>query len=93
MLIDAPLLYESGFDRECDLTVAVTAPKDVRLERIVRRDGISREEAEERVAAQIPDQELEGRADYVIRNGGDLPDVFLQVKSILSKIDERGKRQ
>lgn len=93
VLIDAPLLYESGFDRECDLTVAVTAPKDVRLERIVRRDGISREEAEERVAAQIPDQELEGRADYVIRNGGDLPDVFLQVKSILSKIDERGKRQ
>ena len=89
MLIDAPLLYESGFDRECDLTIAVTAPEEVRLERIVRRDGISREEAERRIAAQIPDEELAERADYVIRNGADLPDVFFQVKNILSLINER----
>lgn len=89
VLIDAPLLYESGFDRECDLTIAVTAPEEVRLERIVRRDGISREEAERRIAAQIPDEELAKRADYVIRNGADLPDVFFQVKNILSLINER----
>ena len=91
VVVDAPLLFESGFDRECDLTVAVTAPTDVRIERIVRRDGITPETARERVAAQIPDAELSRRADLVIENGGDEAHLSREVERILKIINERRK--
>ena len=91
VVVDAPLLFESGFDRECDLTVAVTAPVDVRIERIVRRDGIDPETARERVAAQIPDAELSRRADLVIANGGDPAHLAGEVGRILRIINERRK--
>ncbi len=68
VLVDAPLLFESGFDRYCECTVCVTAPEEVLICRIMRRDGISREDAERRLASQIGSEELEQRADFVIRN-------------------------
>ena len=92
-LVDAPLLFESGFDRECDVTIAVTAPTETRIDRIVARDGITREQAAERIASQIPDDELEKRADFVIRNDGDVMNVDKQFQSILQKINERRKKK
>ena len=89
VLIDAPLLFESGFDRECDMTVAVTAPPELRVERIVRRDGISQTEAEKRIAAQIPDAELSLRADYVLQNDGDLAKLIREVQSILTILERK----
>lgn len=91
VVVDAPLLYESGFDRECDLTVAVTAPEDVRIDRIVRRDGITSETARERLAAQISDEELAHRADLVVTNGGDEAHLSAEVERILKIINERRK--
>ena len=41
VIVDAPLLFESGFDRECDFTVAVIADRDIRIQRVMNRDGIS----------------------------------------------------
>lgn len=93
ILIDAPLLFESGFDRECDMTVAVTAPLETRIERIVSRDGISRKEAEERIAAQLSDEELSRRADVVISNSEDLTHLVTEVGRILSIINERRTKQ
>ena len=92
-VVDAPLLFESGFDRECDVTIAVTAPTETRIDRIVARDGITREQAAERIASQIPDDELEKRADFVIRNDGDVMNVDKQFRSILQKINERRKKK
>lgn len=93
ILVDAPLLFESGLDRECDLTLAVTAPTGVRIERIVSRDGITRKEAEERISAQISDEELSRRADVVISNGEDLTHLVNEVGRILSIINERRTKQ
>ncbi len=87
VLIDAPLLFEAGLDRECDRTVVVIAPPGVRIQRIVRRDKISREEAERRIAAQIPDEELRRRADCVLQNDGDLEQLKKQVEDFLNKIN------
>jgi dephospho-CoA kinase len=67
-----PLLFESGFDRSCDHTVAVVAPPDVRRARLQERDGISGTEVEARMKAQLPDGEYERRAEHVIRNEGNL---------------------
>ncbi len=70
VLIDAPLLYESGFDKFCAAVVAVTAPEEKIISRIMRRDGVTREQAEARLRTQKPVSELTDRADYVIVNGG-----------------------
>ncbi len=68
VIIDAPLLFESGFDKECDLTICVIADKYARIERIVRRDGISAEAAFARIDTQISDDELIKKCTYVIYN-------------------------
>lgn len=68
VLVDAPMLFESGFDKECDAVIAVTADKDARVDRIVLRDSISREAALARIEAQLSDEILTARSDYTIRN-------------------------
>ena len=56
-VVDAPLLYESGMDAICGLVAAVIAPEDLRLKRILARDGITEQEARRRMAVQ-PDEAL-----------------------------------
>ena len=68
IIIDAPLLFESGFDKECDVKICVIADEDVRIERITKRDGISPEIAKARIASQIPNDELKEICDYTIEN-------------------------
>ena len=68
--IDAIGLFESGLNRLCDLTVAVTAPEEVRVQRLVQRDGISPEYARSRIAAQHSPQWFAERCDAVLENNG-----------------------
>lgn len=69
-VIDAPLLFESGLDTHCDITLAIVADREKRLERIIKRDGIDRELGEKRIGAQISQEELYRLADEVIVNDG-----------------------
>lgn len=69
-VIDAPLLFSSGLDKICDLTVRVTAPEEVRLERVMNRDGITREEALKRFSVQTEEMKLAEKADIEIVNDG-----------------------
>lgn len=66
--IDAIGLFESGINKLCKLTVAVTAPEDIRVARLTARDGISREYALARIAAQPSQKEFVQRCDYVLEN-------------------------
>lgn len=68
--IDAIGLFESGLNRLCDLTVAVTAPEEVRVQRLVQRDGISPEYARSRIAAQPSARWFAQRCDAVLENNG-----------------------
>ena len=68
--IDAIGLFESGLNRLCDLTVAVTAPEEIRVQRLVQRDGISPEYARSRIAAQHSPQWFSSRCDAVLENDG-----------------------
>lgn len=70
-VIDAPLLFESGMDRMCHTTVAVLAPADIRLKRIMARDGISEERALERMGAQPNDAFYRDRAAHTLVNDSD----------------------
>ena len=67
---EVPLLFEAGFADECDATVVVVAPDELRLERVQARSGLSRDKIERRMAAQIDPGEARGRAGYVIENDG-----------------------
>ncbi len=71
VVVVVPLLFESGFDRNCQKVVAVVAPQDVRLRRVMDRDGASEADVRARMRAQLPDGDYERRADLVIRNAGD----------------------
>jgi dephospho-CoA kinase len=66
---DAPLLYEVGLDRAMALVVVVAAPPEAQLRRLQARDGLSRAEAQARLAAQLPVAEKAARADAVVDNG------------------------
>lgn len=68
IIIDAIALFESGEDELCDFTAVVTAPADVRLERIMRRDGLSLEKAMERISAQKDESFFTKKADFILWN-------------------------
>lgn len=68
-VIDAPLLIESGLDGRCDRVVFVTADRQTRIDRIMRRDGISAERAAARIDAQHDDAFFRAHCDTVIENG------------------------
>ena len=88
-VVDAPVLFESGFDALCDCTAAVIAPEEIRLARILRRDGITEEAARARLASQHDDGFFETRCDYIIRNGHTDPTaaVLETVRDIRSRYD------
>ncbi len=68
--VESAILFESGLWRLVDRIVVVTAPEEVRIARVMARDGISREKALEWMARQWPQEELVKRADYEIVNDG-----------------------
>ncbi len=67
-VVDAPALFESGADRLCACAAAVTAPKSVRLARIMQRDGLTRKKALKRILAQPDDSFYLSKARFVLRN-------------------------
>ena len=70
--IDAIALFESGMDSLCDVTVAVTAPKEQRIARLMAREGITEEYARNRIAAQHSDDWFREKCDHVLENDGKL---------------------
>ena len=88
VIVDAPLLYESGFDKECNLVIAVLCDKDIRISRIMKRDGITRKAAEERINSQISDEVLAQRADFTIINDGNF-DLDAQVNEMANNMLRR----
>ena len=83
--IDAPQLFESGFDKECDFIIGVTADRTVRIARIMARDGISREMAEKRIAAQHDDAVFEKNCDMVLSNNSTPAALEETVRGLLSE--------
>ena len=68
MLLDIPLLFETGAALRFDVTVTVSAPRAVQLARVLKR-GLPRAQVEAIIARQMPDAEKRRRADYVIPTG------------------------
>jgi dephospho-CoA kinase len=82
---EAPLLFEAGVDRECDVTVVVVAPKEVRIERVAARNSLDRDEIERRMAAQLDPDRVRELATYTIENDGTLKELHAKVAALYAE--------
>jgi len=82
-----PLLFESRFSyEELEKIIVVSAARETCIQRIIERDKCPRELAERKLDSQLPIEEKEKRADFLIRNEGSIEDLSQQVKKIYQKI-------
>ncbi len=86
VLLDGATLIESGLDKICDFNIAVTAPKESRIEHIIARDGLTFEEAKRRISAQKEDIFYTGNADYIIVNDSTLDNLNRKTNDIYNKL-------
>jgi dephospho-CoA kinase len=89
VVVVVPLLFESGFESNCDATVSVVAPREVRLRRVVERDGRHEDDVRSRMDAQLPDEEYRKRATYVVVNDGDRSRLESEVDRVWSQLAAR----
>ena len=82
IVIDAPLLFESKLDQICDFVIGMMAKEEEKIERICKRDGISKEMAKKRLNIQMNEEELKKRADYVIINDGNMETLEEEIKKV-----------
>ena len=93
VIIDFPLLFESGLRKDLDKVILVYVPRDVQLERATKRDGLSPEEVEKRLHAQVPIGEKRSLSDFVIDNSGSLKHTRDQVRKVMRELSELLKKK
>ena len=77
---DCPLLFEANLEADVDETMLVVADEEIRIKRIMERDGVSRELAIKKIAMQMTDDEKIKRADIIIENNGSLDDLCMAIR-------------
>lgn len=90
VIVDAPLLFEAGIDRECDAVVFVDAPRPTRLARVHRSRGWDDAELERRERAQMSLKEKRARCNAVIDNTGDPAELVPRVRDVLEQLTGSG---
>ena len=68
VMMESAILFDAGFESEVDLTLAVLAPRELRVMRVCNRNGMTPEQVEQRIAHQMSDDELHARANYTMVN-------------------------
>jgi len=86
VLLDIPLLFENGVHQWLRPVILVYAPVEVQIERLMKRDGLTRKECEERIRAQMSIEEKKKLADYIIDNSGEISKTKKQVEEVYEKI-------
>lgn len=86
VVMECAILFESGFDALVDKVLLVTAPEQVRIKRVMKRDNVSAEQVLARIAAQMSDKERSQKADYILNNDGD-GNIEIALSTILNTIE------
>ena len=82
-MLDIPLLFETGRDRDVDKIVVVSAPADVQRRRVLARPRMTNEKFAAILARQLPDSEKRARADFVVDSSRGIDDARGQVRHII----------
>lgn len=85
--MESAILFESGANVLVDKVIVVIAPKEIRLQRVMERDGISREQALQWMNRQLPQQEVIRKADFVLINDGEA-DIDNQINKIIKQCNK-----
>lgn len=85
IVYDVPLLYECGLAGRFEAVVVVYVPREEQAARLMRRDGLSRAQAEARLASQLDIEEKARRADFVLDNRGSVDDLRRQVEALVDR--------
>ena len=86
ILLDAPTLFESHSDDFCEIIISVTANPEIRKKRIIERDGITAEQAQNRMDSQLDTEYFIAHSDYIIENNGSFDVVYDMSKELADKI-------
>ena len=92
IVLDAALLIETGYDKKIDRTVVVYAEPEQQLERLMRRNFLTQEQALARIRSQMPLGEKRRHADYVIDNTGSREYTELQTRDVFAKLKQEAER-
>lgn len=86
IIIDAALLIESGLNKICKIVISIIAPENIRINRIIKRDFITKEEAIKRVKSQNNEEFYRSNSSYVLDGTQDKYIIYEKVKEILDKV-------
>ncbi len=92
VVLDIPLLFETGGEKRVDVTICVTASEHIQRERVLARHGMTAEKFDRIVAGQLPDAEKRKRADFVVDTEKGLEDTRQQLTKILDRIRAKFRR-
>ena len=86
VVLDIPLLYETGSDMNCDAVVVVSAPAEVQRQRVLARPGMTEERFAAILAKQMPDADKRARADFIVDTSQGFDAARQQVREILRQV-------
>lgn len=92
IVIDSPLLIERGDHEKMDFVIVVYTPEPLQIERMIKRDGLTREDALKRLKAQLPLSEKIASAHYIVDNSRDIEYTREQVLRVLADIRKKASR-
>jgi len=95
VVVEVPLLFELGMEEQFDLVVVVSADRKLRVKRLMDRDNVSRDQAEELLNVQMPDQEKVERAGFLLSNDGSKEQLISSVDRLYEKflkITQKGSK-
>ena len=89
IVLEIPLLFETGGDKRVDVTIVVSAPLEIQRSRVLERPGMTTEKFEQILSRQTPDEEKRRRADFVVDTSRSIPETEAQIDRIISQLSGR----
>ncbi|AZP05027.1 dephospho-CoA kinase [Jeotgalibaca ciconiae] len=86
LVLDIPLLYEASYQEVCDAVMVVYTPPEIQLERLIKRNGLTTKEAQDRINSQLSIEKKKQLADILIDNSNKIEDTYLQIDEWLDKM-------
>jgi dephospho-CoA kinase len=93
VLMDVPLLFETGGEKRMDAVIVVSAPAELQRQRVLARENMTQDKLDAILARQMPDAEKRQRADFVVDTSRGLEPVRADVKDILAKVAKMPQRR